>query len=67
MKIGIITIMDYTNYGNRLQNYALYYFLKEKCNCEVMTLASYDFKVYYAGTDPSVYLVNLSLPQNENP
>ena len=49
MKIGIITIMDYTNYGNRLQNYALYYFLKEKCNCEVMTLASYDLKAYYDG------------------
>ena len=23
-KIGIVTIIDYNNYGNRLQNYALY-------------------------------------------
>lgn len=28
MKIGIVTITDYTNYGNRLQNYALTILLK---------------------------------------
>lgn len=29
MKIGIVTILDFTNYGNRLQNYALDCLLKE--------------------------------------
>lgn len=28
-KIGIITINDFFNYGNRLQNYALTYFLQK--------------------------------------
>lgn len=35
-KIGIISIYDNTNYGNRLQSYALYSFLKEiniDCKC----------------------------------
>lgn len=36
-KIGIITILDYTNNGNRLQNYAVQEFLKQ-CNFEVHTL-----------------------------
>ena len=30
MKIGIVTIYDYTNYGNRLQNYALTTLLKNE-------------------------------------
>lgn len=30
MKVGLITIVDYSNYGNRLQNYALQTFLEEK-------------------------------------
>lgn len=29
MKIGIVTIIDYNNYGNRLQNYAIDHLLKE--------------------------------------
>lgn len=29
MKIAIITIIDYTNFGNRLQNYALIKKIKE--------------------------------------
>lgn len=36
-KIGIITIIDNNNYGNRLQNYALQEYLK-KMNCHVVTL-----------------------------
>mgnify|MGYP002557400773 CR=1 FL=1 len=49
MKVGIITIMDYTNYGNRLQNYALYYFLKSKFDCQAVTLTSYAQRPYYNG------------------
>ena len=30
MKLGIVTIMDYTNYGNRLQNYAVSHVLRKK-------------------------------------
>ena len=36
-KIGIITIIDYTNYGNRLQNYAVQEVLKSlECNVETL-------------------------------
>ena len=49
MKIGIITIMDYTNYGNRLQNYAVYHLLRDKYKCKVMTLNSLDLKPFYDG------------------
>lgn len=38
MKIGIVTIVDNANYGNRLQNYALYYILTNKYGCKVTTL-----------------------------
>lgn len=34
MRVGIITLEDYTNYGNRLQNYALCTLVKE-LGCEV--------------------------------
>ena len=37
-KIGIITIMDYSNYGNRLQNYALTYYLQKEFSLKVETL-----------------------------
>lgn len=49
MKVGIITIMDYTNYGNRLQNYAVYYFLKSKFDCQAVTLTSCAQRPYYDG------------------
>ena len=37
MRIGIITINDLANYGNRLQNYAMCYILKTHFHCEVKT------------------------------
>ena len=40
MKIAISTINDYTNYGNRLQNYALQYIL-EKEGHSVKTIRNY--------------------------
>lgn len=49
MKIGIITIVDYTNYGNRLQNYAVYKILQSKFNCKATTLVSYKNKPFYDG------------------
>lgn len=40
MKVGIITIPDITNYGNRLQNYAVHYILSEKFGCEAESLVA---------------------------
>ena len=37
MKIGIITINDNNNYGNRLQNYAVQTFLKKQ-NVDSITI-----------------------------
>lgn len=45
MKIGIETIVDYSNYGNRLQNLALQTVL-EKLGNEVVTLRDYTSKNY---------------------
>ena len=39
--IGIVTIIDYYNYGNRLQNYALSHLLKDRMRCRVLTLEGY--------------------------
>ena len=41
MKIGIVTINDDNNYGNRLQNYAVQFFL-EKSNIENITIKNND-------------------------
>lgn len=49
MKVGIVTIVDYTNYGNRLQNYAVYYILEKKLGCKAVTLASYKEKPFFDG------------------
>lgn len=49
LKIGIVTIVDYTNYGNRLQNYAVYYVLKEKYRCKAITLAAHEEKPFCDG------------------
>lgn len=44
MKIGIVTIWDDTNLGNRLQNYAMSYILSKKMGCEAVTLRSLPLK-----------------------
>lgn len=49
MKVGIVTIVDNTNYGNRLQNYAVYYILKKNFDCKAVTLASYKEKPFFNG------------------
>ena len=49
MKIGIVTIVDYTNYGNRLQNYAVGRVLESRFNCEAISLVSYKDKAFYNG------------------
>lgn len=49
MKIGIVTIMDYTNYGNRLQNYAVSHVLRKKFGCNAVSLAAYREKAFYNG------------------
>ena len=47
MKIGIVTIMDYTNYGNRLQNYAVSHVMKNIFGCDAVSLEAYSQKPYY--------------------
>lgn len=49
MKVGIVTIMDYTNYGNRLQNYAVSHVLRSKFKCSAVSLAAYKEKPFYDG------------------
>lgn len=44
MRIGIVTIWDDTNLGNRLQNYAMSYILSKKMGCKVVTLRSLPLK-----------------------
>lgn len=38
MKVGIVTFVDYRNYGNRLQNYALQTILEEVYDADVETI-----------------------------
>ena len=40
-KIGIVTIIDYYNFGNRLQNYAVCHLLNTWLNCKTITLEAY--------------------------
>lgn len=40
MKIGIVTIPDITNYGNRLQNYAVSHVLQTRFSCQTVSLVS---------------------------
>ena len=49
MKIGVVTIIDYTNYGNRLQNYAICHLLKKKFGCKAISLVAYEEKPFYNG------------------
>ena len=48
-KVGIVTIYDLTNYGNRLQNYALQEILKNVFHCEVCSLVSIKQKPFHDG------------------
>ena len=49
MKIGIVTIVDDTNFGNRLQNYATYYILTQKFRCNVTTLVAHKERPFCDG------------------
>jgi len=49
MKIGIVTIQDITNYGNRLQNYAVSHVFREKFSCEAVSLVSCKEKPFENG------------------
>ena len=49
MKIGIVTIPDITNYGNRLQNYAVSHVLRTRFGCKAESLASYPEKPFENG------------------
>lgn len=45
MKVGLVTINDMTNYGNRLQNYALSYVLsQQKIKCKSVVIKDINFK-----------------------
>lgn len=49
MKVGIVTIPDITNYGNRLQNYAVSHVLQTQFGCKTMSLAAYKEKPFENG------------------
>ena len=49
MKVGIVTIPDITNLGNRLQNYAVSYVLQNRFQCKVVSLASYKERPFENG------------------
>ncbi len=49
MKIGIVTIPDYTNYGNRLQNYAVSHLLSSRFACKTVSLAAWEEKAFENG------------------
>lgn len=63
-KLGIVTINDYSNYGNRLQNYALQEFLKS-FDYEVNTITNLphkkDFKVKIANFKLAISKLNKEL------
>lgn len=40
-KVGIVTLGDYKNYGNRLQNFALYQVLTERFNCDTRVILNF--------------------------
>ena len=45
-KVGIITIVDNRNYGNRLQNFALSYFIQKNTDAEAVTIRNRGFEDY---------------------
>lgn len=49
MKIGIVTIPDHTNYGNRLQNFAVSHVLQTRFGCKTVSLAAYKEKPFENG------------------
>lgn len=49
MKIGIVTIIDYTNYGNQLQNYAVHKLLHNLYDCEIITINATNEKNFCNG------------------
>lgn len=49
MKVGIVTITDHTNYGNRLQNFAVNHVLQHRFGCITVSLASYKEKPFENG------------------
>ena len=49
MKVGIITLVGYTNYGNRLQNYAVSHVLESKFGCKTETIAAWKEKAFENG------------------
>lgn len=49
MKVGVVTIPDYTNYGNRLQNYAAIHILRSRFGCNVVNLIAIKEKAFCNG------------------
>ena len=47
MKVGIITLNGYTNFGNRLQNYAVVHTLQSKFDCKAEALVPINKKPLY--------------------
>ena len=49
MRVGIVTIPDITNYGNRLQNYAVSHVLQNRFGCKAVSLVSQKEKPFENG------------------
>lgn len=49
MKAGIVTLVGFENYGNRLQNYALSHILKSRFSCDAVTLRPMKEQPFYNG------------------
>ena len=49
MRVGIVTIPDNTNYGNRLQNYAVSHVLRTQLGCKAISLVSRKDKPFENG------------------
>jgi exopolysaccharide biosynthesis predicted pyruvyltransferase EpsI len=56
-RVGIITINDYNNYGNRLQNYAMHEVLKS-LGCEVQTIRNTPLKHNNTYRKDVYYVIN---------
>ena len=62
MKVGIVTITDNSNYGNRLQNYAMFYIMKRKLGYKTVSLVSYSdnpFRKRYFGNYLKTQVIRL--------
>lgn len=64
MKLGIFTLIDYSNYGNRLQNFASQQVLKKYCD-DVVTIVPQSMKPEKIGIVKKIYRLTRRLVDKE--